>query len=100
VIDANKRAANLLKRCRDTGIINPVTSEGSPTHCHLVEEFLIIQNEAGQEVDELAMYVRRLARVVRAYHKDNKLAADAVKFLVCCGHLKAARANGGGKGAE
>lgn len=91
MIDAHKHARLLLDRCKRDGLVNPVTGEGSPTEDMLAEELLCVESDTAPETEDLAMYVRRLARVVRKYEPNNKLAADAIGLLVCTGHIKTKR---------
>lgn len=92
--DAHKRARSILDCCIKQGLVNPVTGEGSPTETMLAEELLCVENNTSPESDELAAYVRRLARIVRKHDPDNAVAASAVRFLACTGHIKTMRKEG------
>lgn len=84
-------ASNLLAKCRREGLVNPVTGEGSPTEQMLAEEFAHANSQLEGQIDELAIYVARLARAVRKHEPANPVAKKAVEYLTRIGRAKALR---------
>lgn len=86
-----RRAEALFEKAKKLTLINPITNEGAPTFGMVHEAIEHAANDAAQEADELAFYVRRLVRVVRKTEPTNDAAAKAVEFLKCVGRLKPLR---------
>lgn len=84
-------ASNLLAKCRRQGLVNPVTGEGAPTEQMSAEEFAHANGQLEGQIEELAIYVARLARAVRKHEPANPVAKKAMQYVVRIGQAKALR---------
>ena len=82
------RTEALFRQAKKLALINPINGDGLPTFAMVHEAISDAENDAAQESLELAMYVRRLAHIVRKSDEANPVAAKAVEFLKCTGHAK------------
>lgn len=86
------RTEALFRQAKKLALINPINGDGLPTfamvHNAISDAENDAENDAAQESLELAMFVRRLAHIVRKSDEANPVAAKAVEFLKCTGHAK------------
>lgn len=87
-MDSMKRTDALFREAKKLAMVNPANGDGMPTLGMVHEAIADAESDAAQEANELAMYVRRLARLVRKQDPENDVAAKAVEFLKGTGHAK------------
>jgi len=86
-MDATQRTEALFNTAKKLGLVG-LSGDGAPTFKMVLETIMDSENDTAPEADELAIYVKRLARRLRKYEPDTKLVSDAVEFLKCTGHSK------------
>lgn len=89
-MNAHKRAEKLVDRAKALGLVNPVTNTGAPTEA-MIAEAIVDGGDYAAEASELAVYVRRLVRIVRRTDPENAVAAKAVEYLRAIGELNPMR---------
>jgi len=90
-INHQRRAEAVFNKAKELGLINPATGDGMPTVEMVKAAIFEADADASPETDELAMYVRRLARIVKKTDPENKIVASAVEFLTCVGKINPMR---------
>lgn len=73
----------LFDQCKRDGLVNPVTSEGAPTRAMVVAELDHARDSA--EVDDLSVFVRRLAHALKKRDPENPIIKQAVDYLIRIG---------------
>ncbi len=87
-MDSLKRTDAVFEKAKKLALVNFATGDGMPTRGMVNDAISDAESDAAQTDDELAMYVRRLVRLVRKQDPENPVAASAVEFLKCTGHAK------------
>jgi len=88
-MDAYERAEQLFAKAKETGLVG-VNGDGAPT-LGMVAEAIVDAGDYSGEASELAVYCRRLVRIVRKTDPDNEVAEKCVDFLRCIGEIKPLR---------
>lgn len=90
-MNSEKRTTSLFDEAKKLGLTNPVTGDGMPTFEMIQEALSAAESASGAETSEVAMYCRRLVRLVRKTDPKNAIARDAVAFLKCIGQSQILR---------
>ncbi len=85
----HQRTEILFAEAKKLGLVG-LNGDGAPTQT-MVASAIVDAGDYGDECSELAVYVRRLVRIVRKTDPENAVAKSAVEFLKCIGQVKALR---------
>ena len=86
----DQRTEALFTTAKQLGLIG-FNGDATPTFNMVREAITEAENDTAPEADELATYVKRLARRLRKHEKDSPLADSAIEFVKCTGHAKPLR---------